>query len=368
MLEVDVRRRFGDFALDVCFSVEPGGITALFGRSGAGKTSVVNLIAGLVRPEAGRITLDGRVLFDSGTGVDLPPERRRVGYVFQEGRLFPHLSVAGNLAYGMRRTSKPERRIGFDHVVDLLGLRPFLERRPADLSGGEKQRVAIGRALLMSPRVLLMDEPLASLDAPRKNEILPFVERLRDQLKLAIVYVSHHMEEIVRLADTVVLLSDGRVAAVGPLDEVMSRLDLRPLTGRFEAGSVLTASVEAHDDAFGLTHLSFNGGRLCVRRIDLAVGETLRVRVRARDVSIALKRPEDISILNVFRGTVAEIATDGGLQADVLVDVGSPLWARISNKSVYELGLKIGTPVYALVKAMAIDGHSLGRHGGDSPR
>lgn len=365
MLDVDVRRRFGNFALDVRFSVEPGGITALFGRSGSGKTSAVNLIAGLARPDEGRIVLDGRVLFDSQQGIDLPPEQRHLGYVFQEGRLFPHLNVAGNLAYGMRRTPEPERRIGFDHVVDLLGLRPFLKRRPADLSGGEKQRVAIGRALLVSPRVLLMDEPLASLDASRKNEILPFIERLRDELRLAVVYVSHFMEEIVRLADTVVLLSDGRVAAVGPLDEVMSRLDLRPLTGRYEAGSVLMVTVESHDEAFGLTHLAFEGGRLCVPRVRLPVGETLRVRVRARDVSLALERPSNISILNAFPGTVTEIAADID-QADVLVDVGSPLWARISAKSVHDLGLEVGTPVYALVKAVAIGGHSLGRRGGNA--
>ena len=368
MLSVDVRGRFGDFALDVCFAVEPGGITALFGRSGAGKTSVVNLIAGLARPESGTIRLDGRTLFDSAAGIDLPPERRRIGYVFQEGRLFPHLSVAGNLAYGMRYTRGDGGRIAFERVVELLGLGPFLKRRPADLSGGEKQRVAIGRALLTSPRLLAMDEPLASLDAPRKNEIFPFIERLRDELGLTVIYVSHLMEEIVRLADTVVLLSDGQVAAVGPLDEMLSRLDLRPLTGRYEAGSVLAARVESHDEAFGLTALTFPGGELRVSRLDLPVGADLRVRVRARDVALALKKPTEISILNAFAGTVTEIAETSGPQVDVMVDIGVPLWARISARSLHDLGLAVGTPVYALVKAVAIDGVSLGHRGAAAPR
>ena len=362
MLEVAATRRIGDFGLDVRFSVAAGGITALFGRSGAGKTSTVNLIAGLARPDSGRIALDDLVLFDSESGIDLQPERRRIGYVFQEGRLFPHMTVSGNLAYGTKRIASRERRIPFDHVVALLGLEALLHRHPENLSGGEKQRVAIGRALLSSPRLLLMDEPLASLDAPRKAEILPFIERLRDELKIPIVYVSHVMEEIVRLADTMVLLSEGQVAAVGPLDDVMSRLDLRPLTGRYEAGAVIPVTVAGHDDAFGLTHLAFAGGQLHVPRLDLDAGQRLRVRIRARDVALAIEKPAHISILNVFPGTVAEIASDGGL-ADVVVNIGAKVWARITARSLHELGLRPGSKVFALVKAVAIDRHSMGRSG-----
>ena len=207
MLEVTVKKRLGDFGLDMGFSCESTGVTAVFGRSGAGKTTLVNLLAGLLRPDAGRIAVGGRVLFDSASGIDIPPDRRRLGYVFQEGRLFPHLSVRGNLAYGLKRTPPAERKIGLEQIVALLGLEALLARRPHDLSGGEKQRVALGRALLANPRLLLMDEPLAALDQQRKDEVLPFIERLRDDLAVPIVYVSHAMEEVVRLADTLVLVS-----------------------------------------------------------------------------------------------------------------------------------------------------------------
>ena len=223
MLEVRAKHRLGVFQLDVELVAPTGGIVALFGRSGAGKTSLVNMLAGLLRPTEGRIALNGTVLFDSAARIDLPPERRRLGYVFQEGRLFPHLDVRGNLLYGFRRVPAAERAIRLEQIVELLGIGPLLRRRPASLSGGEKQRVAIGRALLANPRLLLMDEPLASLDATRKAEILPFIEQLRDKLRLPIVYVSHDMGEIVRLADTVVLLADGRVTAIGSAEQVLGR-------------------------------------------------------------------------------------------------------------------------------------------------
>ena len=367
MLEVDVSRRLGDFNLRTSFSTQPG-LTALFGRSGSGKTSLINLLAGLERPDQGRIAVGGHVLFDSESGIDVATERRRLGYVFQEARLFPHMSVTSNLTYGMRLTPASEHHHDFDQIVDLLDLRPLLERRPGFLSGGEKQRVAIGRALLASPRLLLMDEPLASLDAPRKNEILPFIERLRDELKLPIVYVSHHMEEVIRLADTLVVLSDGKVVATGGIEDIMNRLDLHPLTGRHEAGAVITASVAGQDEPFGLTELSFAGNRLLVPRLDLPEGSTLRVRVRARDVSLSLKAPTGISILNVFKGVIREINADEGPQVDVLLDIGAPLIARVTRKSLHDLKLKPGTPVHALVKAVAIDRHSLGGHGAHKMR
>lgn len=362
MLEVAVRKRQGDFHLDSEFACPAQGIVALFGRSGSGKTTLVNALAGLVRPEVGRIAVQNDVLFDAAKGIDLPPERRRLGYVFQEGRLFPHYSVRGNLKYGLKRVPHGDRRIGFDRVVDLLGLEPLLARRPHDLSGGEKQRVALGRALLANPRLLLMDEPLASLDQPRKEEVLPFIERLRDELAVPIVYVTHAMEEIVRLADSMVLLDEGRVAAVGPVEEVTARLELRPLTGRYEAGAALAAEVAGHDAADGLTELAFAGGRLLVPALQLEIGQQLRVRIRARDVALALTPPPSASFLNVLPGTVSEIGVDSGPMLDLSVDVGgATVWARVSQRSRRRLGIALGTPVYALIKAVAIDRYSLGR-------
>ncbi len=332
----------------------------MFGRSGAGKTSLVNILAGLTRPEAGHIRLDGEILFDAGRGIFVPPERRRFGYVFQEGRLFPHMSVRANLLYGAGNQTAAGRQDRLDHTVELLALRDLLGRRPRDLSGGEKQRVAIGRALLSAPRMLLMDEPLASLDPGLKGDILPYIERLRDVEGIPIIYVTHTIEEIVRLADTLVLMSDGKVAAVGPVDELMNRLDLRPLTGRYEAGAVLTATVADHDRAYRLTGLTFPGGTLLVPELEAPAGTRIRLRIRARDVSLALEPPRDISILNVFAGEVREIGPVTSALVDVLVDVGVPIWSRITARSVAGLGLKPGSRVHALVKAVAIDRHSVG--------
>ena len=364
MLELTARKQLGSFAIDAALTCETDGIVALFGRSGTGKTSLINMLAGLIRPDAGRIAVNGRVLFDSEAGIDLPPDRRRLGYVFQEGRLFPHLSVRGNLTYGLKRAAPAERRIGLDQVVPLLGLERLIERRPRELSGGEKQRVALGRALLANPRLLLMDEPLASLDQPRKDEVLPFIERLRDELAIPIVYVSHSMQEIVRLADTLVLVSDGRIVEAGPLDAMTSRLDLRPLTGRYEAGAVVVARVERHDDRFGLTDLGFPGGTLTVSRLALSRGSEIRLRIRARDVALAVEPPQGTSILNMLPAVVRDIGDEAGPQVDVLLDVGgATLWARITARSLHALGLAEGSAVYALIKSVAIDSHSLGRAG-----
>jgi molybdate transport system ATP-binding protein len=362
-MDVDIKRDFGGFALNVHIDCATEGVTALFGRSGSGKTTLINLIAGLDRPDSGHIVIGGITLFDAAKGIDLPPEQRRLGYVFQDARLFPHYSVEGNLRYGM---AAAEGVVDFDQIVDLLGLGDLLTRRPHRLSGGERQRVAIGRALLASPRLLLMDEPLASLDAPRKDEILDFIERLRDQLEIPIVYVSHIMEEVIRLADDMVVLSAGRVAAVGTVEDVTSRLDLRPLTGRHEAGAVLSAVVEAHDDEFELSYLAVPGGRLSVSRLDVDVGTAMRVRIRARDVFLALEPPTGASVLNQFDGVVTAIGDESGAQVDVLVHIGdgdhpAPLWARISRKSVHLLGLVPGTRICAFIKSAALDRHSLGR-------
>ena len=364
MLEVDAEQQLGAFRLDIHLRAPSHGVIALFGRSGSGKTSLVNMLAGLTRPTRGRIAIDDTVLFDSSDGTNLAPERRRLGYVFQEDRLFPHLSVRSNLLYGHRRAPVRDRATTLPEIVELLGIGHLLERRPARLSGGEKQRVAIGRALLAHPRLLLMDEPLASLDAARKEEILPFIERLRDRLQLPIVYVTHDLGEIVRLADTVVLMSDGRVAALGSVDEILGRADLRGLTERHEAGALLRAAVEGHDERFGLTHLAFDGGRLRTSRLDLPVGTNVRVNIRARDVSIALSAPADISILNVLPARILEIFGSDGANLDLKLALGNAghatIWARLTARSVHDLQLAVGREVFALIKAVAIDRQSLG--------
>jgi molybdate transport system ATP-binding protein len=366
MIEVAIEKRLGDFHIDASFSAPAAGIIALFGRSGAGKTSVINGIAGLMKPDRGRIVIDSETLFSSEQRIDLPPQRRRVGYVFQEGRLFPHFSVRANLSYGMPRHA-PSQAIGFDAVVSLLGIESLLDRRPGDLSGGEKQRIAIGRALLSQPRLLLMDEPLASLDQQRRDEIMPFIEKLHDELKIPIVYVSHDMEENVRLADTLVLMDGGRVAAVGPVEELTSRADLRPLTGNFDAGAVIRATLAGHDLSFGLSELAFPGGRLKVARIALPMGTPVRARIRANDVALAIERPEQISIRNILPSRVLDITEDADNKnvIDVRLDIGSKdqqvvLWARITSRAARELGLAAGKPVFALVKTVALD------HGGFS--
>ena len=358
-LEVSVAKRLGAFALEAAFA-SGGGVTALFGRSGSGKSSVLNAIAGLLRPERGRIALDGESLFDAAAGVNVAAHRRRIGYVFQEGRLLPHLTVRQNLLYG-RRFARGPGAVTLDKVTELLGLAALLQRRPHDLSGGEKQRVAIGRALLADPLLLLMDEPLAALDAPRKSEILYYIERLRDEVGVPIVYVSHSLDEVVRLADTVVVMSEGRVLDSGPVDETMARMELRPYLGRFEGGAVIEARVAEQDLEMGLARLDFPGGALYAPDVDALVGERVRVRIRARDVSLATVRPEAISMLNVLPGTLTALGESAGASVDVQIDVaGTILLARITRKSVEALGLAPGRPVFALVKAVAIDRHSVG--------
>jgi molybdate transport system ATP-binding protein len=360
MIDVDVEQQLGAFHLDVKFAAEAP-IVGLFGRSGAGKTSVINAIAGITRPSQGTIRIGGALLFDAASGVNLPPEKRRVGYVFQDPLLFPHLDVESNLLYGQRLRADAERFIEPTRVIDLLGLAPFLRRTPNALSGGEKQRVAIGRALLAQPRILLMDEPLAALDVPRKIEVLDYIERLRDELHIPIVYVSHSVPEIIRLADTVVVLSEGKCVAVGSVDEVMGRLDLKPVTGRYEAGTLLDTRVTAHDDAHQLTTLAFDGGELVVPFLGAAVGERVRARIRARDVSLALQRPVGISILNILSAHVRSIDIETGPIVDVQLAIGvATLTARITRRSLNELGIHCGQELYALVKAVSFDQRSVG--------
>jgi molybdate transport system ATP-binding protein len=354
-LDVSITHRLGTFSLDAGFRSE-GGLTALFGPSGSGKTTVVNVIAGLVRPDRARIEVDGNVLVDTSRNVFVPPHRRHLGYVFQEPRLFPHLTVGQNLLYGRWFRKSAERRTAFDQVVDVLGIAPLLHRRPASLSGGEKQRVALGRAWLASPRLLLMDEPLSSLDAARKDEILPYIERLRDESRIPIVYVSHAIAEVARLATQVVLLEDGRVSSVGTVDEVLSRSDALPMSARDEASAIVEARVAAHDDVAALTTLECRAGTLRLPRVDLPVGATVRVRIPARDVLVAVSPPEGLSARNVMAAVVREVSSGDSPTVDVRLDAGGDtLIARVTRHSVLALGIKPGRHVFAVIKAVAFD-------------
>ncbi len=361
MLDVAVQHQLGDFNLSVDLKAETG-ITALFGRSGCGKTTLVNILAGLETPQCGHVRIDDTVLFDSSKHINLPPEKRRIGYVFQDSRLFPHMTVEKNLSYGLARVPAALRQHNLSDIIDLLSVSHLLGRRPTTLSGGEKQRVAIGRALLSNPNLLLMDEPLASLDAPHKAEILPFIERLRDEVGIPIVYVSHALDEVIRLADTIAIMSDGKIATSGNVEEVMSRLDLRPLTGRYEAGAVIMTSVARHDEQNDLSELSCPAGIFTVPRVDHRVGANVRLRVKARDISVATEKPAATSILNVFQGEIREIERDGiPSQADILVDIGVPIIARITRRSIKDLGLVPGKVVYVMVKAASINRQNTGQ-------
>jgi molybdate transport system ATP-binding protein len=358
-----VRHKLGSFNLDAQFSTD-GRLTALFGRSGAGKTSLVNIIGGLLRPDRGRVVVHGRVLVDTNQKVFVPKHHRRIGYIFQEPRLFPHLTVRQNLLYGHWFTPVAERRESFKHIIELLDIGNLLHRGPALLSVGEKQRVAVGRALLASPQLLLMDEPLAGLDEARKAEILPYIERLRDESQIPIVYVSHSIAEVTRLATTIVLLSEGKVVATGPVTDIMGRVDLFPMTARYEAGALLEMLVVAHDDHYGLTRLRSTAGELQVSRIASPVGASVRVRIRARDVVLALKQPEALSAINVLSGRVAEIGPPHGPSVDVRLDLnGHTLLSRVTRLSVDRLALVPGLAVFAIIKSVAIDRRSLGQFG-----
>ncbi len=350
-LAVDVALTRGAFTLSATFTA-PAGLTALFGRSGSGKTTLVDLIGGLLRPDSGSIRLDDRVLVDRAAGVFVPSARRRLGYVFQEARLFPHFSVRGNLLYGRYFTPRAERRESFDRVVDLLGIAHLVDRKPAGLSGGEKQRVAIGRALMTSPHLLLMDEPLAALDEARKAEILPYIERLRDEAGLPIVYVTHSIAEVGRLATTLVVMEGGTAVAAGPIGEILGRLDLGALA--VDPGVVLEGRVTIRSG--GLTRLVTPAGVFHVPGLDQPLGGRARIRVRALDVILASRAPPGLSAHNIFPGTVTEVVLRPGELADVALVCGEGrLIARVMAESVSRLGLAPGRPVHAIIKAVALE-------------
>lgn len=358
-LDVDVAHRLGDFALKATFRSD-GRLTALFGRSGSGKTSLVNIIGGLIRPEEGRVVVDGRPLVDTTKNLFVPKHKRRIGYVFQEARLFPHLTVRQNLLFGRWFAPRGEKhRMDFAKAVDILGVGHLLDRRPGALSGGERQRIAIGRALLADPALLLMDEPLASLDDARKQEILPYIELLRDQAGVPIVYVSHSVAEVARLSTAIVVLDNGRVAAVGPTADVLSRIDAPVIGGGPEAGAVLEAEIVGYDDAFGLAQAKTRPGLLQIPMARRRIGAIIRVRVLARDILLSLRPLEGVSALNMLAGEVRALTTraaGGAPSVDVLLDCGGEMiLARVTAKSAAALSLSPGKPVYAIVKSVSVD-------------
>jgi molybdate transport system ATP-binding protein len=361
MLEVALRHRYpGGFTLDVAFAAPSGQVTALFGPSGCGKSSILAAIAGLLRPEEGRVALGGVALLDTTRRIALPPEARRCGLVFQEARLFPHLSVETNLRYGLRRAPRGATGPSFEQVVALLAIAPLLGRRPAGLSGGERQRVALGRALLSRPRLLLLDEPLAALDAPRRAEVLPFLARLRDAAQVPILYVTHALDEVDALADRLVLLEAGRVLAAGEAEAMAARTDL-PLAARRDAGALLHCRLAAHDPARGLSRLDFAGGAFWVPLRAEPLGLRLRIRLRARDVAVATETPRGLSIGNVLPAVLRGIAPTGAPHEVFLqLAVGeSLLLARVTRDSVARLGLTPGQGLFALVKSVAFDAAAL---------
>ena len=357
-LTVALSHRMGAFALDVTFEA-PAGVTVLFGRSGSGKTSVVNAVAGLLRPDRGRIAVQGRALLDTERGIALPPHRRRLGYVFQDARLFPHLSVRQNLTYGRRFAPKDASLPEMGGIVELLGLGALLDRRPGALSGGEKARVALGRALLSGPEMLLADEPLASLDEARKAEVLPYFEHLRDAGGVPILYVSHAASEVARLATTVVALEGGRVVAQGPAAAVLSDPSVTPLGAR-EAGALLSANVLRHH-ADGLSELAAGAARLWVPRVALPEGGAVRLRVPAHEVILARVEPAGLSALNVLGGTVAELREGAGPGVLVALDTeAGRVLSRITGRSAKALALAPGVAAYAVIKSVAVAPEDVG--------
>ncbi|XVO84907.1 molybdenum ABC transporter ATP-binding protein [Pseudomonas palleroniana] len=357
MMEVRLQLAYSAFALDVDLHLPGRGVTALYGHSGSGKTTCLRCIAGLERTADGFIRINDEVWQDSRKGVFVPPHKRAIGYVFQEASLFPHLSVRANLEFGLKRIPRALRRVDMAHATELLGIGHLLDRHPQHLSGGERQRIGIARALLTSPQLLLMDEPLAALDSQRKNEILPYLERLHDELEIPLLYVSHAQDEVARLADHLVLLSDGKALASGPIGETLARLDL-PMALGDDAGVVINGAVSAYDAHYQLLTLQLPDSALSMRvaHAPLAPGKQLRIKVQARDVSLSLQAEEHSSILNRLPVTVTQtIGADNSAHVLVRLDAGgTPLLARITRFSRDQLQLRPGQTLWAQIKAVAV--------------
>jgi molybdate transport system ATP-binding protein len=359
VLSVALRKSRDGFALDVAFDAPTPGVVALFGRSGCGKSTTIDLIAGLLAADEGYVRLDAATLVDTSARARVPAEKRRIGYVFQDSRLFPHFTVASNLRYGQRRARGVEQRIGFDEVVALLGLGALLARSPHQLSGGERQRVALGRALLSQPRLLLLDEPLASLDAARREEVLPYFEVLRDRLSIPMVYVSHQFDEVLRLATHVVLLDQGKVVAQGSPSDVSLRPELRAIVGPDAVGAVLDGTIGAVEESRNLAELRLGKGTLRISARDVHVGASIRVQLLARDIILATERPHGLSVRNAIEGVVDDITADEDDAQLVRVDIGGAfVLSRVTTAAVEALALRRGSAVWVLIKAVSTRGHT----------
>ena len=350
MLQINVKKQLGQLALQVNIQVPDQGVTAIFGLSGSGKTSLINLVSGLIQPDEGFIRLNDRTLVDMESQESLPTHLRKIGYVFQDARLFPHYTVKGNLRYGMKNVSQDD----FNHIVDLLGITHLLKRYPLTLSGGEKQRAAIGRALLTDPDILLMDEPLSALDVPRKRELMQYLERLSKEINIPILYVTHSLDELLRLADRVVLMENGIVKAYDSVEKIWNSPIFAPWKGESEQSSVLALPVHLHNPPYKMTALSLGEQALWIHQVPANVGDRVRVCIYSSDVSITLQKPEQTSIRNILRGQVAQIEIqDSRVDIAVLVD-GHKIWASISKWAQNELRFSIGQDIYVQIKAVSV--------------
>ena len=360
MLRLSVIKRWQGFKLRAQLDAPTPGVVALFGRSGCGKTTLVNIISGLLQPDEGRVELDGVVLTDTRARIRIPVERRRIGYVFQDARLFPHLGVLANLRYGLRRAPRESHSIGLEEVLALLGLERLLAHRPYQLSGGERQRVALGRALLAQPRLLLLDEPLAALDAARREEVLPYLERLRDELSIPMVFVSHQLEEVLRLATHVALMEAGEIVAAGTLSDISVRPELRAIVGSEAVGAVLDGTVAHIDAEHGMADVQLGSGILHVSLQDASVGMRMRLQLLARDIILATEPPRGLSVRNALQGVIAEIVADVGNAVLVKVDIGAgaAVLSRVTRHAMQDLALRPGMGVWVLVKAVSARGHA----------
>ena len=350
MLHIDVKKQLGTLPLEAHLDIPSQGVTALFGLSGSGKSSLINLVSGLINPDEGVISLNDRELFNSAENVCVPINQRNIGYVFQDARLFPHYTVNGNLRYGMKNTSKDE----FNYIVELLGIGHLLKRYPITLSGGEKQRVAIGRALLTDPEILLMDEPLSALDLPRKRELMNYLERLSKEINIPILYVTHSLDELLRLAERVVLLTNGKVEAYDVLENIWESPLFLPWKQENEQSAVLSLPVFMHNPSYKMTALSIGDQNIWINQVEAQINEKVRICIHSSDVSISLNKVEQSSIRNILYGRVIKILELEN-RVDLKLDIGGKhLWASISKWSFHDLALQLGQLVYAQIKAISV--------------
>lgn len=350
MLHIDVKKQLGTLPLEAHLDIPSQGVTALFGLSGSGKSSLINLVSGLINPDEGVIALNDRELFNSAENVCVPINQRNIGYVFQDARLFPHYTVNGNLRYGMKNTSKDE----FNYIVELLGIGHLLKRYPITLSGGEKQRVAIGRALLTDPEILLMDEPLSALDLPRKRELMNYLERLSKEINIPILYVTHSLDELLRLAERVVLLTNGKVEAYDVLENIWESPLFLPWKQENEQSAVLSLPVFMHNPSYKMTALSIGDQHIWINQVETQINDNVRICIHSSDVSISLNKVEQSSIRNILYGRIVQILELEN-RVDLKLDIGGKhLWASISKWSFQDLALQLGQLVYAQIKAISV--------------